>query len=151
MEVDSTDQVRRYQARISGPLLDRIDLHVAVPQLPKSMLLNKTRTAESTPVDPSVIITAARAAQQTRQGKLNAELDAADLARADDLDVACKRLLSRASDRYQLSARSFHRIIKVARTVADLDTEDCISATHIAEALSYRALDWENGLGLETR
>lgn len=59
-------------------------------------------------------------------------------------------MLSRAADRYQLSARSFHRIVKVARTVADLETQTSIGPTHIAEALSYRTLDWEQGLGLAT-
>ena len=75
----------------------------------------------------------------------------ADLARAPDLDADCKRILSRATDRYQLSARSFHRIIKVARTVADLEAQNSIRSTHIAEALSYRTLDWDNGLGLTAR
>lgn len=147
----SPDQVRRYQARISGPLLDRIDLHVAVPQLPKSMLLNKPESPQQSPAGAISMICDARAAQHKRQGKLNADLHAADLARAADLNVACKRLLSRATDRYQLSARSFHRIIKVARTVADLEAQEGIDSTHIAEALSYRTLDWENGLGLAAR
>ena len=147
----SPDQVRRYQARISGPLLDRIDLHVPVPQLPKTMLLNKPQANQETSYDAISLVADARVTQRKRQGKLNADLNAADLARAPDLDADCKRILSRATDRYQLSARSFHRIIKVARTVADLEAQNSIRSTHIAEALSYRTLDWDNGLGLAAR
>lgn len=145
----SPDQVRRYQARISGPLLDRIDLHVPVPQLPKALLLNRPPPPAESPDVAIAQIRDARTAQFERQGKLNSDLHAADLANTE-LNVECKRMLSRAADRYQLSARSFHRIIKVARTVADLETQTSIGPTHIAEALSYRTLDWEQGLGLAT-
>ena len=112
------------------------------------MLLNKPKPNQETRTDAIALIAGARTAQFTRQGKLNADLNAADLASAAELDEACKRLLSRATDRYHLSARSFHRVIKVARTVADLEAQTTIGSTHIAEALSYRTLDWENGLGL---
>ncbi|MCZ6618123.1 MAG: ATP-binding protein, partial [Gammaproteobacteria bacterium] len=147
----SPDQVRRYQARISGPLLDRIDLHVAVPQLPKSILLNGQQPTRETSTTTVSLVADARAAQQERQGKLNTDLRAADLAAAPELNEECRRMLSRATDRYQLSARSFHRIIKVARTVADLEAQNSIGSIHLAEALSYRTLDWENGLGLAAR
>ena len=138
----SPDQVRRYLGRISGPLLDRIDLHVAVPQVPKQLLLEGEVAPALAEADAVADVARARARQFQRQGKLNANLSPGDLARRPALDGASRTLLSAASDRFQLSARAFHRVLKVARTVADLERSAQITPQHIGESLSYREIHW---------
>lgn len=137
----SPDQVRRYPGRISGPLLDRIDLHVAVPQVPKQLLLEGETTPEIAEADAVASVVQARKRQAQRQGKLNADLSPRDLARSPALDTASVSMLSIASDRFQLSARGYHRVLKVARTVADIEQSADIRPAHVAESLSYRAMD----------
>jgi magnesium chelatase family protein len=141
----SPDQVRRYRGRISGPLLDRIDLHVAVPQVPKHLLLEGEASPELCEADAIDQVAHAQALQAERQGKLNADLTPGDLARNPPLDASSRSLLSAASDRFQLSARGYHRILKVARTAADLEQSVEIAPRHIAESLSYRAMEWDSG------
>jgi len=140
----SPDQVRRYRSRISGPLLDRIDLHVAVPQVPKNLLLTGERVPELAEMDAVAQVATARAEQHNRQHKLNADLSPRDITSSPPLDDASRSLLSAAADRFQLSARGYHRVLKVARTVADLERSAEITPAHIAESLSYRSLDWES-------
>jgi len=142
----SPDQVTRYQGRISGPLLDRIDLHVAVPPLPKDLVLEHPANAGD--ANSGDLVVGARAAQLERQGKLNAELGATELLRVAQLEPAARRLLERAAERYRLSARSAHRILRTARTVADLCGAADVGTEPVAEAISYRALDWEGALGM---
>jgi magnesium chelatase family protein len=138
------DQVLRYQARVSGPLLDRIDLHVSVPEVPPSLLLPGAAPAEDGVSSPDDIL-AARTRQQDRQGSSNALLDGAELTRVCALDRDGERLLERAAGAYHLSARGFHRVLRVARTVADLEGARAVSIEHLAEALGYRAMSWEGG------
>lgn len=140
------DQVRRYQSRVSGPLLDRIDLHVPVGEVPKALLLGEVDEADDAHLDPAAV-RAAAARQLARQGMPNAELDSRDLARHAALEPAGSRLLGRAADRYRLSARGFHRVLRVARSIADLEAEEQIGVRHLAEALSYRAMDWSTPAG----
>jgi len=135
------DQVRRYQARVSGPLLDRIDLHVPVSEVPSTLLLGETADPSATILDPERVRTA-RARQQRRQGKPNAQLETAELRQHAVLDVPGRRLLAQAADRYRLSARGFHRVLRVARSIADLEDDTKVSARQLAEALGYRAIDW---------
>ncbi len=151
----TSDQVRRYQARISGPLLDRIDLHVAVPPVPQHLLLDAAEgqaTVQADAADEGAIafaeIVAARQRQRARQGCLNAELPGTAVLSHTALDAAGRSLLARATERFGLSARSAHRILRTARTAADLSGASEVATEHLAEALSYRALDWEAGLGM---
>ena len=114
------DAVRRYRARISGPLLDRIDLHVDVPRLPPAELRPNAPDGESS-TDVRVRVIQARALQDSRAGKPNALLSQSETMATCRLTERDHALLERAVDTLQLSARSIHRILRVARTIADLD------------------------------
>ncbi|MEP6634280.1 MAG: YifB family Mg chelatase-like AAA ATPase [Luteimonas sp.] len=131
-----SDTIRRYRARISGPLLDRIDLHVEVPRLHPLALRPDADDGESSAAVRSRI-EQARERQLRRAGKINAQMTQAETmchCRLADHDQA---LLERAIDALQLSARSMHRILRVARTIADLDAGTRIATAHITEALAY--------------
>lgn len=132
-------QVERYRGKISGPLLDRIDLHVNVTALPISDLQNAPPGETSAVVLERVI--AARDRQLLRQGKANAELSGKQMGEFCHLAKEPQQLLARAMDKLQLSARAYDRILRVARTLADLHGADAIATTHISEALAYRVLD----------
>lgn len=126
----------RYRGKISGPLLDRIDLHVEVPALPQAELTGARGGEPSTEVKARV--TAARERQLARQGKPNARLAGREIDRHCPLDELGETLLKQAITRLNLSARAYHRILKLARTVADLAGAEQISAAHLAEAIQYR-------------
>ncbi|MCD9032512.1 YifB family Mg chelatase-like AAA ATPase [Luteimonas sp. Y-2-2-4F] len=131
------EAIRRYRARISGPLLDRIDLQLEIPRLPVSELRPDAPPGEaSATIRHRVEI--ARARQQTRAGCCNARLDQAATLATCRLDAADQRLLERAVESLQLSARAMHRCLRVARTIADLDGCDAIGTAHLTEALAYR-------------
>jgi magnesium chelatase family protein len=132
--------VQRYRARVSGPLMDRIDLHVEVPRLPPSMLRDDAARGESTDVVRARVV-AARARQLARAGRSNAHLDVAMTATTCRLDSSDRDLLERAIDALHLSARSMHRILRVARTIADLAGSEHIATAHLTEAIGYRRLD----------
>jgi magnesium chelatase family protein len=133
------DQVLRYRHKISGPLLDRIDLLVDVPVVPEHDLTGKTLGESSTVVRARV--TAARQRQLDRQGKPNAVLDAKELAAHCEPDESGQQLLKHAISRLGLSARAYHRILKVARSIADLVGVKRIVSSHIAEAVQYRRME----------
>ncbi|MEE4331103.1 MAG: ATP-binding protein, partial [Wenzhouxiangella sp.] len=129
------DQVRRYRDRISGPLLDRIDLQVEVPR----QSLNGQEPGEpSAPVRERVIAARAR---QTARGPVNARLGVAQIREHCELAPRQSQLLEQACERLNLSARAHHRILRVARTIADLDGSDAIEMNHLTEAIGYRQLD----------
>ncbi len=134
------DRVRGYRARISGPLLDRIDLHVDVPAVPRELLLARgPHDGESSVVVRERVI-AARTRQQARGGA-NHALSNKQIEDHCRLDRESQQLLEQAIARLGLSARGYHRILKVALTIADLARSDAILPSHIAEAIQYRALD----------
>lgn len=139
-------QVQAYQARVSGPLLDRIDMQLWLPNLPKELLADRTRPISNTAALAQAVA-GARARQIERQRCLNGHLRGPLAAERAPLDAAAQTLLTRAIDRYRLSARSYHKVIKVAWTVSDLERSDRVSAAHAAEALSYRSIDWESMVG----
>ena len=130
------DQVTRYRNRISGPLLDRIDLHVEVPALPEKDLGSRQTGQSSAMIRERV--TLARERQIARQGKPNAHLTVREIAQYCVADRDAEQLARKAISDLGLSARAHHRILKMARTVADLSGEAGISTVHIAEAVQYR-------------
>ncbi len=136
----SAEAIARYRARISGPLLDRIDLHVDVPRLPPAQLRPDAPDGESSAA-MRARVEAARALQHARAGKPNAQLTQAETMAACRMAAADQALLERAIDSLQLSARSMHRILRVARTIADLAGSAGIASAHLAEALGYRRID----------
>lgn len=131
--------MQRYRARISGPLLDRIDIHVEVPTVSHDKLQEEPAGEPSRVLREAV--DAARQRQLERQGCLNKDLAVQAMDRHCALAPAARNLLHRAMDRLGLSARAYHRVIRLARTVADLAGEDAISETHIGEAIQLRCLD----------
>ncbi|MEP6996141.1 MAG: YifB family Mg chelatase-like AAA ATPase [Betaproteobacteria bacterium] len=136
------DQVARYRARISGPLLDRIDVQIEVPALPVDALpasRHPTAADDSATVRGRVVVATQR--QRRRQGKANGWLDVKEVERWCVPDADAAALLKSAFARFALSARAYHRILKVARTIADLAANDTIAAAHVAEAIGYRRLD----------
>jgi magnesium chelatase family protein len=133
----TADQVTRYRSRVSGPLLDRIDLHVPVPAVPEAELLAATRSESTATVRDRVVAARARAIE--RQGRANADLEGSrEIERHCEPDAQGRRLLRDAIERLGLSARAFHRILKVARTIADAAASQAVEALHVAEAIQYR-------------
>ncbi len=137
------DLVRRYRSRVSGPLLDRIDLHVHVPRLPPHDLRPDAPDGEGTAAVQARVI-AARARQLRRCGKPNARMGQAETMAHCRLQARDQALLERAVERLQLSARSLHRILRVARSIADLADSEAIGTAHLTEALGYRGLERGN-------
>jgi magnesium chelatase family protein len=136
----TAEQVARYRNRLSGPLLDRIDMHVEVPrQPPDPDWQGDNHNESSAQVARRVALAIER--QLDRQGRRNHALDVSQLAKHSRPDQAGRQLLHRAIERLGLSMRAYHRILKVARTIADLDDSDGIHANHISEAIGYRRLD----------
>ncbi|HQQ70937.1 MAG TPA: YifB family Mg chelatase-like AAA ATPase, partial [Alicycliphilus sp.] len=130
------DQIARYQGKLSGPLLDRIDLHVEVPALPAEELLAAPAGEASSAVRERVAHAHERAL--ARQGKPNQALHGQELDRMVALDEPAARFLQTAAARLAWSARSTHRALKVARTIADLAASEHVTVAHVAEAVQYR-------------
>lgn len=140
----SPRQVQAYRQRISGPLLDRIDLHVNVPRVPPQDL-GRMAPGESSEVVRTRVMTAVDI-QAQRQGFANSALSGEAIEAHCRLKDRDRALLDRASDQLQLSARAYHRILKLARTIADLNRHPQIGTTDLAEAIQYRQLDRQGGV-----
>jgi magnesium chelatase family protein len=138
---------RRYLSQLSGPLLDRLDVHVQVPPVDVGSLASRTRAESSTAVRERV--TAARLRQEQRaqalgfESKTNAALKPRELSRAVELDAEGARLMQSAVEKLCLSARGYGRVLRVARTIADLEGSPRVRAPHVAEAIQGRVLDRE--------
>lgn len=141
----SRERILSYRARLSGPLLDRLDLQIVLAPVEVSSLHADEAGEASRDVRARVV--AARALQRERAGRaeehLNAALPPRELHRACKLSAECRDLLTRAAAALGLSARAYTKVLRVARTIADLEAEPTIAPAHIAEAISYRALDKE--------
>jgi magnesium chelatase family protein len=131
-------QIQQYLGKISGPLLDRIDIHVEVPAVPYKEL--RSGPAAESSAEIRARVEAARALQQTR-GYYNSRMPARLIRKQCALDDAGERTLEMAVRKMGLSARAHDRILKVARTIADLGRSEAVSAKHVAEAVQYRSLD----------
>ena len=142
--------VQKYLNKISGPLLDRIDLHVEVTPVPFSELSKEKNSEPSSEIRKRVI--SARKLQTERYNTSegiysNSQMRTKDLKTYCNLSEASNSLLKTAMERLGLSARAYDRILKVARTIADLDSSQNIETNHIAEAIQYRSLDREGWAG----
>jgi magnesium chelatase family protein len=134
------DAIRRYRARVSGPMLDRIDLHIEVPRLAPTELRADAPPGESS-AEVRARVAQARELQRSRAGKVNAQMTQAETSATCRLDDRDYGLLERAVETLQLSARSTHRILRVARTIADLAGSPLIHSAHLTEAIGYRRAD----------
>ena len=134
----SSEQVRRYRNRISGALLDRIDMQIEVPPVPHRDLVSARQPGKQESALVRVRVEHARDRQLHRNGCPNQYLVARDVERHCRLRPADRRLLATAIERLRLSARARHRVLRVARTIADLADIDKIGITHLNEALQHR-------------
>ena len=136
----TADRIARYRSRISGPLLDRIDMHVEVPNVTRHILQARTGGMPENTETVAARVAAAHARQLQRQGKPNGRLNNREVEGACRLSPAQAELLQRAVERLGLSARALHRVLKVTRTIADLAGCDMIRDEHLSESISYRRL-----------
>jgi magnesium chelatase family protein len=132
------DQIARYRGKISGPLLDRIDIQIEVPAVPQLELVKAAPSEPSSAIQARVQLADAR--QFARQGKPNAQLVVNEIDRLCTPSDSAEQLLRAAIQKMGLSARAYHRVLKLARTVADLAGSDAIEAPHVAEAIQYRRI-----------
>ena len=131
---------KKYLRKLSAPFLDRIDLHVEVPPLPSEVLVNNQAEGESSQHIRARVEQAVKR-QRTRQGHLNAHLGGRQLEAICDLSEADKRFMQEALERLKLSARAYHRVLKVALTLADLAEADKVDRRHLMESLGYRKME----------
>lgn len=133
------DQIARYQAKLSGPLLDRIDMHIEMPAIPAELLTSiQAPTTETSEIIQQRVYNATMI-QQNRAKKANGLLSNNEIKDFCALDSAGKKIMQSAIEKLNLSARGFYRILKVARTIADLDNVEKIKVSHLSEALGFRA------------
>jgi len=139
----SYPQIHRYRSKISGPLMDRIDIHVEVPAVPYRDLMGKFNSESSENIRNRV--SAARKLQANRFARskiyCNAQMNSRHIKNHCKIDDASCSLLESAIDKFGLSARAYNRILKIARTIADLEAENDIMIDHVSEAIQYRNLD----------
>lgn len=146
----SPAEMQRYMGKISGPLLDRIDIHIEVTPVPFDKLSDETKAESSVEIRKRV--TRAREIQverfrESEKTNYNAQMGVKQIRKYCALDDASKELLKNAMERLNLSARAYDRILKVSRTIADLEGAEEVNGTHISEAIQYRSLDRDGWLG----
>ena len=135
------EQVKRYRARISGPLLDRIDLHIEVPPLPIEALTESYTGEEETSAMVLERVKKTIGIQLKRSGKSNARLNNREIQNFCAIDESTQNYMNITLERLGLSARSFHRILRIARTIADIAEKENVALEHLTEALSFRKID----------
>jgi magnesium chelatase family protein len=136
-------QIHRYRSKISGPLLDRIDIHVEVPAVPYKDLMTESSAEPSAEIGERVADARKIQSQRFNRARIycNAQMSSRHIKTHCKIDDASRRLLESAIDKLGLSARAFNRVLKIARTIADLNAETAIRVDHISEAIQYRNLD----------
>ncbi len=137
----TAEQIRRYRSRISGPLLDRIDMQIEVPNMTRQIITGADTGKRETSAEVHERVVVAYQLQLQRAGKPNNWLDNSEVERYCPLDTQQRQLLEKIIVKYNLSAKALHRILKVARTIADLAQSDSILTPHLQEAINYRRLD----------
>lgn len=137
----TTEQIARYKQRLSGPLLDRIDMHIEVPLLPPGILSNAQNETNEDSATVRARVNNARLIQLSRAQKVNALLTGKLLEKHCPLSKEQREFLEHVIHKLNLSARAYHRVLRLARTIADLNTAETIETKHITEALSYRRVE----------
>lgn len=141
---DTPDQIRRYRGKLSGPIMDRMDIHLQIPRVKQADLMTAPSHTELGSEAMLAQVVAARAIQESRQGKSNALLEPAEIEGLAAASEPAQQLLATAIEKMNLTARGYHRLLRVARTVADLAASESIEAGHMAEAIAYRQLgQWQ--------
>jgi magnesium chelatase family protein len=136
--VSNPGQCIKYAGRISGPLMDRIDLHIEVPRLKPDELLGASPGECSEAIRERVVFARERQNQRLGRNRVNAKMSPREIKEMVALDDVCRDFMKMVSTRMNLSARVFDRILKVSRTIADLEGTDKVGKTHLAEAVQYR-------------
>lgn len=135
------EQIKRYRARLSGPFLDRIDMHIEVPALSITTLTNGNSTTEESSAVVLQRVNAAVQKQRARSSRLNMRLTNQETQKYCALDMSAQTFFSNAIERLGLTGRSYHRVLRVARTIADLANQETVEIAHLAEALSFRRIE----------
>ncbi len=136
----ANQQIQKYLSKLSFPIIDRIDLQVELEEVPLNVLSERLQFSEETAHDYNLQISEARGIQFKRNGLLNSRLNSAALKQACGMSETANKFFVEACSKLDISARSFIRLMRVARTIADLDQKESVTESHLAEALSYRAL-----------
>jgi magnesium chelatase family protein len=136
----SASSMASYRAKLSGPMLDRIDMHIHLPRVDMKTLQSKVQSGESS-ITIKQRVTKVRKLQKQRQGKLNNQLTSAELGERCELSNDLLSFLETVCEKLNMSARSYHRILKLSRTIADLDDATDITKNHLSEAIGFRSLD----------